>query len=94
MSWQDSTNGIYEMVGGIFMLFNCIQVYKDKAVKGISLTSAMFFCSWGYWNLYYYPHLGQWSSTAGAAVMVLFNSIWIGQAIYYTRKNARERKSA
>ncbi len=86
MTWADNINGLYEAIGGIFMLANCIKVYKDKEVKGISLVSCIFFCTWGYWNLLYYPLLGQWMSTAGAALLTLFNTIWIGQAIYYTRK--------
>lgn len=90
MSWADTVNGFYEMVGGIFMLVNCVKVYKDKQVKGISLASAAFFCSWGYWNIYYYPSLHQWVSTLGAILMTLFNTIWIVMAIYYTRKNKQK----
>ena len=67
MTWADTTNGIYESMGGLFMLANCVKVYKDKEVKGISLLSMLFFTSWGYWNLYYYPSLSQWMSTVGAA---------------------------
>ena len=85
--WGDNVNGMYETIGGLFMLANCVKVYKDKQVKGISLMSAAFFCSWGYWNIYYYPSLDQWASTLGAVIMTLFNTVWIGQAIYYTRKN-------
>jgi hypothetical protein len=86
MTWADNINGLYETIGGLFMLANCIKVYKDKEVKGISLVSCVFFCTWGYWNLYYYPSLDQWMNTIGAALLTLFNTIWIGQAIYYTRK--------
>lgn len=89
MTWADTVNGGYESVGGIFMLLNCIRLYKDKEVKGVSLIPAAFFCSWGYWNLYYYPSLNQWASTWGAALMTLVNTVWIGQAIYYTRKNIK-----
>jgi len=92
MSWQDCTNGAYEMGGGIFMLLNCLKTYWDKEVKGISIISMIFFCSWGYWNLYYYPHLNQWISALGAAILVLFNTIWICMAIYYTRKNKLKAK--
>ena len=93
MSWADTVNGSYEMIGGIFMLANCAKVYKDKQVKGISLASAAFFCSWGYWNIYYYPSLHQWMSTLGAILMTLFNTIWIAMAIYYTRRNKKHETS-
>ena len=87
MTWADNVNGTYETIGGLFMLANCIKVYKDKEVKGISLTSAMFFCSWGLWNIVYYPSLNQWMSTIGAILLAFFNTTWLCQAIYYTRKN-------
>lgn len=87
MSWPDTVNGVYEILGGVALAWNCITTYRDKEIKGISVASMIFFTSWGYWNLYYYPHLNQWVSTVGAAILVFFNTIWVGQAIYYTRKN-------
>jgi ABC-type transport system involved in cytochrome c biogenesis permease subunit len=85
MTWADNINGTYEAIGGMFMIANCIKVYKDKEVKGISLASAAFFCSWGYFNIYYYPSLNQIMSTVGAILMTIANTTWIGMAIYYVR---------
>lgn len=87
MSWPDTINGTYEILGGFALAWNCVRTYLDKEIKGISIVSMIFFTSWGYWNLFYYPHLNQWMSTIGAAILVFFNTIWVGQAIYYTRKN-------
>jgi hypothetical protein len=92
MTWADTVNGSYEAIGGMFMLANCIKVHKDKEVKGISLVSSAFFCSWGCWNIVYYPSLNQWMSTIGAALLAFFNIIWLCQAFYYTRRNKREWK--
>ena len=91
MNIPDTINGSYEILGGLALAWNCVRTYLDKEIKGISLASMLFFTSWGYWNLYYYPHLNQWVSTVGAAVMVLFNTIWMGQAIYYTRNNKKKQ---
>jgi len=45
----------------------------------------VFFTSWGMWNLFYYPHLGQWYSFAGGVFIVSVNTFWLGQIIYYRR---------
>ncbi len=89
MSWADNVNGIYEMGGAAALAWNCYRTYKDKEIKGISVVSMAFFLSWSYWNLYYYPSLNQWMSTVGAIVLVLFNTIWVSQAIYYTCRGKR-----
>jgi hypothetical protein len=85
MSWADIVNGVYEMGGAVALAWNCVTTYRDKEIKGLSISSMIFFTSWGYWNLYYYPSLNQWMSTVGAASLVFFNTIWLCQAIYYTR---------
>ena len=91
MTIADTINGVYEMTGSIALAWNCVTTYRDKEIKGISLASMVFFTSWGYWNLYYYPSLHQWMSTLGAAMMVLFNTIWLFQAMYYIEQ-AKKKK--
>lgn len=91
MTIADGINATFETTGGIFMLANCIRVHKDKQVKGISLVSAMFFCTWGYWNMFYYPSLSQPLSTIGAIIMAFFNTVWISQALYYTYINKHKK---
>lgn len=90
MSWADNVNGLYEAIGGLMMLLSCYRLYKDKEVKGVSMITAGFFTSWSFWNLYYYPSLGQWASFAGGIIIGLSNALWVGLAIYYTRK-ARQK---
>ncbi len=89
MNWADAVNGTYELVGGIFLLLNFIKLYKDKKVRGIMLSSAAFFASWSWWNLYYYPSLNQWISFAGGLLIGITNATWIIMAIYYQRKERR-----
>jgi len=91
MSWQDSVNGTYEMAGSFFILLCIIKLHNDKMVRGIHWLNVGFFATWGYWNIYYYPHLGQWWSTVGAIGITAMNTIWLGQLIYYTRKEASEK---
>jgi len=87
MSWQDLVNGVYEFMGAPFILMSILQLHKDKKVKGVSWIHVAFFSSWGYWNLYYYPHLNQWCSFLGGLFLVLTNTFWLGQIVYYLRKD-------
>jgi len=84
--WQDLVNGIYEFLGAPFILMSILKLYKDKSVKGVSWIHVAFFSSWGYWNLYYYPHLNQWCSFLGGLFLVLTNTFWLGQIVYYLNK--------
>lgn len=81
----DVINGSYEFVGSIALWANVYRLYKDKEAKGVTFWATAFFMTWGYWNLYYYPHLDQWWSFAGGLSIVLANTVWLGQMIYYRR---------
>ncbi len=85
MSWQDFANGAFETMGAIAIFGHVARLWKDKRVAGVSLMSTIFFASWGFWNLYYYPHLEQWASFAGGVAIVLGNCVWIGGMFYYKR---------
>jgi len=88
MNKSDAINGIYELIGGLFLLQNCFRLYRDKEVKGITLPAATFFATWSWWNLYYYPSLNQWLSFSGALLIAVTNATWVIMAMYYTtRKN-------
>ena len=82
----DIINGVYETLGAPFIFLSIMKLYHDKKVRGVSITHALFFTSWGFWNLYYYPHLGQWASFIGGVLLVGFNTFWISQMIYYSKK--------
>lgn len=81
--WQDVINGLFEFAGATASCLNVLQIYKDKMVRGVSLPATALFSLWGFWNLYYYPHLGQWASFAGGVSIVAINTIYVGQMIYY-----------
>jgi hypothetical protein len=82
----DFVNGLFEMLGGAFILNHCRVLYRDKMVRGVSIISTSFFFAWGVWNLYYYPHLDQWWSFAGGLVIVLGNCLWVGMMLYYSAR--------
>jgi len=84
--WQDSLNGMFELMGGIFVLFHCIRLYKDKKVRGVSIIATAYFVLWGFWNLYYYPYLEQWWSFIGGLSIVAMNTLWIILMMYYIYK--------
>ena len=86
MSRQDIVTGSYEMLGAPFILLSVLKLHKEKKVHGVSWIAVAFFATCGMWNLYYYPHLGQWCSFWGGIAIVLVNTVWLSQLIYYSRK--------
>lgn len=88
MMIADLTNGVFELLGGLFVLNHCRAVWKDKAVKGVSIISTMFFTAWGVWNLYYYPSLNQWWSFVGGLAIVAANALWIYLLLKYRNAGA------
>lgn len=80
----DLVNGLFELAGGLFLTFNLRRLWQDKEVKGVSIPVTVFFFTWGVWNLFYYPHLGQWLSFFGGLLLASANVAWVGLAIYFT----------
>ena len=85
IDFADYVNGAFEILGAVAIFGHVRRVMKDKAVAGVSILSTCFFASWGFWNLYYYPSLGQWASFWGGVFIVAGNVCWIAGMIYYTR---------
>jgi uncharacterized membrane protein YfcA len=85
MQIPDLINGLYESLGAFFILNHIRALWKSKQAHGISLLSVVFFTTWGFWNLFYYPHLNQWWSFAGGVAIVLMNLGWIG-LIWWLRR--------
>jgi hypothetical protein len=81
----DLFNGVYEGVGAVMLALNTRRLYVDKQVKGVSVVPLAFFGSWGLWNLYYYPALGQWLSFTGGAALVTVNLLNLALMMYYIR---------
>src|SRR4029077_18168699 len=62
---NDYINAAFESMAGVFVFLSAWRVYKDREVRGVSAWMVVFMLTWGLWNLYYYPSLGQWGSFYG-----------------------------
>lgn len=93
MLLPDVINACFEMFAGLFC-FNHIRILvKDKKVRGVSILSTIFFTSWGFWNLYYYPYLEQWWSFYGGLFIVVANIIWVYLMIHYSREEKKRNEN-
>ncbi len=88
MQIADLINGGFELFGGYAMARNVLALYRSKYFSGVDMGASVFFTSWGIWNLYYYPSLGQWGSFAGGAVLVVANAIYIALMWRYRNNKA------
>jgi hypothetical protein len=73
---QDVANAGFEFVGAGMMLLNIGRVLRDREVKGSSILTASYFVLWGFWNTYYYPHLGQLASFVAGLCLAVANTVW------------------
>jgi len=79
----DVINAMFEFVGAAMLLNNCRTILKDKMVHGVSISTTAFFMAWGFWNIYFYPHLGQTWSAIAAIIMVSANTWYVYLMWYY-----------
>jgi len=87
---NDIVNGLFEVVGGILCWFNVFKLFKDREIKGVYWPVTAFFALWGWWNLYYYPSLGQWASFGGGVFLVLGNTVWAIMALRFGRESRKD----
>ncbi|MFI5397629.1 MAG: hypothetical protein ACHQ9S_18990 [Candidatus Binatia bacterium] len=85
MSTPDLINGLFELVGGFALWANVKRIRADKQCRRVNWQVTLFFTSWGFWNLFYYPSLNQWASFTGGLNIVAANFVWLGYAVKYRR---------
>ena len=88
----DTINGLFELGSGVLLFMNVARLHKDKIVRGVSIVPIAFFMVWGYWNLYFYPTMHCVLSFFGGILVVISNTIWVCQMIYYNRKERNVRQ--
>lgn len=91
MMRPDTINGLFELFAVFFVLNHCRVLYAQKEVRGVSVVSAVFFTLWGYWNMYYYPHLGQMFSFYCGVLVCLANMTWVSMMMYYRQQELQYR---
>ncbi len=89
---QDGINAAFELFGAFIMWMNVYQLYKDKIVRGIHYSTVMFMTSWGFWNVYYYPHLDQLLSGMAAGFLAFTNLCYLIMILYYRKRERDDRK--
>lgn len=85
MNWRDGVNGAFEALAGVMVFLHVLRLLRDKKVAGVSLLATAFFTSWGFWNIYYYPSIGQQISFYGGLAVVVANCAWVSLMAYYVR---------
>jgi len=86
VAMPDFINGLFELSGCWFILLSILRILKTKSAKGVHWLHPAFFSAWGSWNLYYYPHLGQWISFIGGFGVLIANSVWVILLLKYWRR--------
>lgn len=84
-AWPDLMNAAFEAGGGVLVFANVRTLYRHKMVRGVDWRVTAFFTAWGAWNLFYYPHLDQWASFVGTAVITAANAAWLTLLCRYRR---------
>lgn len=81
----DGINAAFEVFGSVVVWWGCRRLVKDKEVRGSSWLVCGFFLLWGIWNLFYYPHLGQWLSFVAGISLTIAASVRLYLMLYYLR---------
>jgi hypothetical protein len=85
MLTPDIINGSFEIGMTLTISRSVYRLYKEKRVKGWSSWAVLWPTAWGFWNLYYYPHLNQPFSFIGGLFVVTVNSTWLALAFKYRK---------
>ncbi len=84
--YPDLINAAFEGLGTFFVYLNIRRIQRDKIVRGVDWRVMAFFTTWGFWNIFYYPHLGQWSSFVAGISLVIVNVMYLSLMLYYVRQ--------
>ncbi len=89
MTFADAINGAFELGGAFALLLSVRRLHQQKMVRGVSTLAIFFFASWGVWNCWFYPSLGQTFSFYAAMTLTAVNCIYLAQIIFYSRRELK-----
>jgi hypothetical protein len=90
----DAINASFIAFGALTTWLNVRQLLLDREVKGVVGSLWWFYTTWGLWNLYYYPHLGQMFSFWAEVVLVSGNITWLGLFLFLVFQKRQQKKDA
>ena len=88
----DLIHGTFGIAITIFTILNIIKLYKDKKVRGVSILFPIYLCIFNTWNIFYLFNLHQILASISGILVLIVNSIWLGQMIYYLKKESDASK--
>lgn len=86
MTTPDLVNAIFEAAGSLVVWGNVIRTNRDQGYAGVHPGYVALFLAWGFWNLYFYPHLDQWWSFLAGLSVVAANLTWMAAMWRWGRK--------
>lgn len=86
MNHMDLISALFQGGAGFMIMLNIIKIHKDKFVRGVSIYCQGFMVAWGIFAPIYFISLNQILSTISAIFILMMNTIWFIQILYYTRK--------
>lgn len=94
MTFADTGNALFEILGAALQWINVHKLLRDKKVQGVYWPVTAFFAAWGLWNIYFYAAVGTPLSSWAAGFMTLANVTWVALAIRYSRAPSVQRVDA
>jgi hypothetical protein len=79
----DIVNGSFELGGALTTCLSVRRLWRDRRISGVHWAPTIYFTSWGAWNIWYYPTLGQWFSMLGGIAMAAVNLTWLLSLLWF-----------
>ena len=81
----DTITAGFELVGLACIVADCRAVYRDRAVRGVSIWSRGVYGSWALWNIGLFTSLDMPLAALVALVSVAAYVVWVALALRYKR---------
>jgi len=91
---NDHITAVFSVVGTIVIARSALLLARQKSVRGVSLWQAVFFATWGVWNLFFYDAIGLYWSWYGAVGIAVTNCTWTAMLCWFKFKEWCEELQA